>query len=259
MNFIKRTLRGIGTPFFHLRAKKPPLTEETVVNLAQLPATFENYRIAVVADTHFPDSLCTPAQILSAVRDAAPDCIFLAGDLTNRYNTHLDTTETVDFLQRLQTIAPCYAVTGNHEYKPARRAIYASLLSAADLPLIEDTFVSLEKGGDSLMVYGMCDREQTLPSPVPPCAILLTHYPHLAVKAADSGFALAVCGHAHGGQVRFSKRGLFAPGQSFFPKYISGAYTVGKLQMVVSRGLGDSSLPIRLNNPPHLPVIILKK
>ncbi len=258
MNCIKRSLRAVGAPLFFLRRKRSPVTEEIAVSLPQLPTAFLNYRIAVVSDTHFPDSLCTPQQILDALRIAKPDCIVLAGDLTNRYNTNINMQQTKAFLQDMQVVAPCYAIVGNHEYAPARRAVYTKLLQATNIPLIEDAFLYLEKNGNALPLYCVCDRQLPLPTPEQPYAILLTHYPHQAVTAADSGFALALCGHAHGGQVRLGKRGLFAPGQGLLAKYISGAYAVGNMTVVVSRGLGDSSLPIRIQNSAHLPVVILK-
>ncbi len=258
MNRIKRVLRTAGTPLFFLRRKHAPIIEEITVGLPQLPMVFEDYRIAVVSDTHFPDSLCTPPQILDALRTAKPDCIVLAGDLTNRYNTNIDAEQTKAFLRDMQTVAPCYAIVGNHEYAPTRRAVYTELLQAANIPLTEDAYVYPEKDGTALPLYCVCNRHFPLPTPAKPYAILLTHYPHQATANADSGFALTLCGHAHGGQVRLGKRGLFAPGQGFFAKYISGAYAVGNMTVVVSRGLGDSSLPIRIRNSAHLPVVTLK-
>ena len=60
-------------------------------------------------------------------------------------------------------------------------------------------------------------------------------------------------GHAHGGQVRLPViGGLFAPGQGFFPEYDSGLYTSGTTRMIVSRGLGSSSFPVRINDRPEI-------
>ncbi len=258
MNFIKYALRAMNNPLFSRRVKCPPVVEEIAVTLPQLPTAFQNYRIAVVSDTHFPDSLCTPQQILDALRAAQPDCIILAGDLTNRYNTNINTQETKAFLQNMQTIAPSYAIVGNHEYAPARHSVYTELLQAANIPLTEDAFLYLEKDENALPLYCVCNPKLPLPTPEQSYAILLTHYPHQAASNADSGFALALCGHAHGGQIRLGQRGLFAPGQGLFAKYISGAYTVRGITVVVSRGLGDSSLPVRIQNAAHLPVVILK-
>lgn len=65
-------------------------------------------------------------------------------------------------------------------------------------------------------------------------------------------------GHAHGGQIRIPFiGGIFAPHQGFFPKYTSGIHTQNNTTMVVSRGLGNSTFPFRINNRPELVVVTL--
>lgn len=69
----------------------------------------------------------------------------------------------------------------------------------------------------------------------------------------DACINLVLSGHAHGGQVRLPLIGaLFAPNQGLFPKYTAGLYSEGQTKMVVSRGLDNSSFPIRINNLPKL-------
>ena len=62
---------------------------------------------------------------------------------------------------------------------------------------------------------------------------------------------LIFSGHTHGGQFRLPLiGGLIAPSDSggFFPEYDGGLYTMGDSCMIVSRGLGNSILPFRINN-----------
>ncbi|MNP80788.1 phosphodiesterase YaeI [compost metagenome] len=67
-------------------------------------------------------------------------------------------------------------------------------------------------------------------------------------------------GHAHGGQFRIPfVGGLLAPNQGFFPKYTSGIYKEDNTSMIVSRGLGNSIFPFRINNSPELVVVTLEK
>ena len=70
---------------------------------------------------------------------------------------------------------------------------------------------------------------------------------------------LVLSGHAHGGQIRLPVvGGFFAPDQGLFPTYDAGQYTDGTTTMVVSRGLGNSLFPLRINNQPELVVVTLQ-
>ena len=65
-------------------------------------------------------------------------------------------------------------------------------------------------------------------------------------------------GHAHGGQVIIPfVGGLVAPNQGFFPEYTEGIHEINNTKMIISRGLGNSIIPIRVNNLPELVVIKL--
>ena len=90
--------------------------------------------------------------------------------------------------------------------------------------------------------------------------ILLSHRPEMNEIYSNNGFDLVFCGHAHGGQFRIPPIGaIYSPGQGFFPKYSEGPYLFGNTTMIVSRGLGNSSFPIRINNRPQVIVCQLEK
>ena len=97
--------------------------------------------------------------------------------------------------------------------------------------------------------------------------VLLSHHPeyfdlidsvHVAPEAPAEPTApsvpstpsvdLLLCGHTHGGQWRLFNRGLFAPGQGFFPKYSKGVYG----RMVISAGLTNTTWVPRINNPTEI-------
>ena len=240
---VKRTLLTLGAPLRHMQGHPAPQVEDIPIYIQGLPAAFSGYRIAVVSDLHLPYSLSTPQQVTDAVRKAAPDCIFIAGDLANRY-TRFDKDGIDAFLAALAAERGIY------------REDYRAAMQKANIPLPENAFVALERGGQTLPVYGVGYPPKTVTATDVP-ALLLLHHPEDAAAFKSAGFSLAVCGHAHGGQIGLGKRGLYAPGQGFFPQYVSGLYTVGDMALVVSRGLGDSSLSLRLHNPPHLPVLTL--
>ena len=87
--------------------------------------------------------------------------------------------------------------------------------------------------------------------------LLLSHRPELFPIYQKSGVDMVLCGHAHGGQFRLLHQGVFAPGQGVLPKYTGGVHVQGATAMVVSRGLGNSEFPLRLNNRPEIVKLIL--
>jgi predicted MPP superfamily phosphohydrolase len=94
--------------------------------------------------------------------------------------------------------------------------------------------------------------------------LLLTHYPQYFdyynkdYQYSDYKIDLILAGHAHGGLIRLPfLKGLFAPEQGFFPRYTSGLYQKNDVSMIVSRGLGNSGFPFRINNPPDVVVVNL--
>ena len=69
---------------------------------------------------------------------------------------------------------------------------------------------------------------------------------------------LVFSGHAHGGQFRLPLvGGIVAPNQGVFPKYDAGVYTEDNTNMIVSRGVGNSIIPFRVNNRPEVILIEL--
>ena len=83
--------------------------------------------------------------------------------------------------------------------------------------------------------------------------ILLAHDPYHFRDYVKTGADLVLSGHIHGGIVRLpGGRGLLSPRYTFFPKYSGGLYKKKGCSMIVSRGLGDHSIPIRINNKPEI-------
>ncbi|MBE5877963.1 MAG: metallophosphoesterase [Lachnospiraceae bacterium] len=86
--------------------------------------------------------------------------------------------------------------------------------------------------------------------------ILLSHRPELFEEYCSIGADVVLTGHAHGGQFRMDGvGGLYAPSQGWFPEYDSGVYHSDDTYMVVSRGLGNSGFPYRINNPPEIVIV----
>jgi predicted MPP superfamily phosphohydrolase len=89
--------------------------------------------------------------------------------------------------------------------------------------------------------------------------VLLSHKPNLLPLYAETGMDLVFSGHAHGGQFRIPFiGGIVAPNQGLFPKYDAGLFGEKETNMIVSRGIGNSIIPFRFNNPPEVIIIELQ-
>ena len=250
-------------------------SEMTIVN-PKIPAELDAFCIAQISDLHNAQFGTGNRRLLEMVRAAQPDCIALTGDLVDSRRTDLHVA--VSFARQAVQIAPVYYVPGNHE---ARLAEYAQLkagLQRVGVVVLEDQCVLLEHNGGIMALAGLRDpgfayagRMQLVPAAIQKklmalldrrelYSILLVHRPEWIGAYACGGADLVLSGHAHGGQFRLPLLGgLFAPGQGIFPKYHAGLYTVGSTNLVVSRGVGNSLFPFRVNNRPEVVVVRLRR
>lgn len=234
------------------------LTSITVTE-ENLPAGFDGYRIAHVSDLHNSGLW---AKAIARLKEAKPDIICITGDLVDA--NHTDVEAALAFAAEAVQIAPCYYIPGNHEEKLAE-SVYAALtdgLRALGVSVLCDVYDILTCGGDTVSLGGLgfADTQKNIAlGSTGGYRILLAHHPEYFADYAAEGFDLVLSGHAHGGQFRLPFiGGLVAPGQGFFPEYDSGVYTDGSTDMVVSRGIGNSIIPIRFANRPEVILIELR-
>ena len=238
------------------RRELPIEVDPIPVFLPDLPEAFHGARIAVVADVHLPDAMVSLSRLVKCVALQQPDAIFLPGDLTNSY-TDFAESDLREWAQALAAIAPCYAIPGNHEWRLEREAAYAAILQECGVHYLCDSYADWTMGGKTLRLFGMGKRRPAPLAVKDQPTVVLAHKPEYLPYYQRARWDLVICGHAHGGQIRVAGHSVYAPGQGLFPRYTDGFYTAGRTTMVVSRGLGNSSVPVRLNNRPHLPLVLL--
>lgn len=250
-------------------------TTEVNVTSARLPAGFEGFRIAQVSDLHNAQFGKDNEKLLTMLRAARPDIVVFTGDLIDCRN--LDIPVALSFAREAVKIAPCYYVTGNHEARVDHIG-FPDQLRSLGVTVLRNEAVILERNGDTITLMGVDDPTFEVDYMTGDCrpvmtaalealtvetqgyTVLLSHRPEWFSLYRDFDIDLVFSGHAHGGQFRLPfVGGMIAPNQGFFPQYDAGVCTEGNTSMVVSRGLGPSIIPLRINNRPELVVVELHR
>ena len=239
-----------------------------------VPQNFHGFRIAQVSDLHNAEFGEGNSKLLELLSQTEPDIIVLTGDLIDSRQT--DIKIALAFARKAMKIAPVYFVSGNHE---ARVSEYEGLkmgLAEAGVIVLENQIVEITREGDSITLMGIDDPSfqesylfgdaegvtkqaiESLQRESDGYTILLSHRPELFDLYVETEMDLVFSGHAHGGQFRLPFiGGLVAPNQGFFPKYDAGLFSEENTNMIVSRGVGNSIVPLRFNNRPEIIVVML--
>lgn len=253
---------------------KALVTTEIVVNDSRIPSSFSGFRIVQVSDLHNATFGKENKNLVKAVIDAKPDIIVLTGDMVDTKRRDIDVV--LSFAEEITPTAPVYFVTGNHDVKVLGREYLLEGLEKRGVVVLRNEKVELERNGEKITLMGIDDPKflddfmkdddktntknaiKSLMGDDENYKILLAHRAEMIDVFAQTGVNLVFSGHAHGGQIRISgKGGILAPGQGWFPKYDAGLYEKENTKMIVSRGLGNSTFPFRINNRPEIVVAVL--
>lgn len=244
----------------------------------------KNFRAVVLADLHNKCYGKGNENLLTAIKECKPDLILIAGDmLTAKPGKSPDIA--LHFLEELVKEYPVYYANGNHEH---RLKLYAGKygemgqnfekgLKEAGIRLLVNAHTVLPEAG--IAIYGSeIDRfyykrfkvqnmerdylDKLLGKPdQKKYTILLAHNPDYFPQYAAWGADLVLSGHVHGGMVRipFWGRGVVSPNVRLFPKYDGGVFRQDGSLMLLSRGLGMHTIPLRLFNPGEVLVVDFRK
>lgn len=249
---------------------------EIIITNDKIPQSFSGYRIAQISDLHNTEFGDDNAKLIEKLKECKPDIIVLTGDLVDSYHTDIDVS--IAFAEKAVQIAPSYFVTGNHEARIEKYNELLDRLANTGVTVLQNDSVILEKNNETFTLLGVSDpsfqadylfNEESsvmnstlvdLMKGINGYTVLLSHRPELFDTYVSNKVDLVLSGHAHGGQFRLPfVGGIVAPGQGLFPKYDGGLYTEKNTSMVVSRGIGNSIIPFRVNNRPEIVVVELSR
>ena len=249
---------------------------EYTVESEELPKAFNGFRIAHVSDLHDAEIGKNNEKLLSLLKESSPDIIAITGDIVDCNRIDIDLS--LNFVKEAVKIAPCYYVTGNHEawLTDENFSKLEKGLLEHGVKILRGESVFIEKDGEKISLSGIDDSDFAMKNNSSPISqmsvenikkisdfegfkIFLSHRPEYFENYVEADINLVLSGHAHGGQFRVPfVGGIYAPNQGFFPEYDSGICEKNNTKMSVSRGIGNSVFPFRLNNRPEIVLIELK-
>ncbi len=249
-------------------------------------------RIAVITDLHICEpwlGLDRLQRIVSRTNVLGADAIFLLGDyvrggrmaLWSRVVEHADWAAV---LGGLKAPLGVHAVLGNHDWwedievqrRRAGPVKSKAALEAVGIPVYENDAFRFEKDGWPFWIAGLGDQWAFWPrrhsgeredayqgvddltatldkvtdnEPV----ILMVHEPDIFPQV-PSRVALTLAGHTHGGQVRIAGYAPIVPSR-YGQRYLYGHIVEDGRNLIVSAGLGCSTLPVRFGAPPEIVVV----
>lgn len=239
-------------------------------------------RFVLLSDLHNKVYGTKNDKVIEAIRRINPDFIVLAGDLVTS-QLREDMTPGIELLRTLRQDYRIYYGLGNHESKMRQRPDqfgdkYDRLIRAVsgkNVSVLKNEAVFLPEynlkitGLDLDLNYFAHFKiqkmkpgylQETLPEcEKEKCNILIAHNPDYFEEYAQWGADLVLSGHVHGGIMRLPLLGgVIAPSYKIFPKYDGGVFRTGSAAMLLGRGMGSHTIPLRFFNPAELYDVQLK-
>lgn len=230
--------------------------------------------IAQVSDLHNTSFGKNNHRLIKQIKKYKPDIITITGDLIDSSKTNINIA--MNFIKQVVKIAPTYYVPGNHEaWNLSAYSQLKNKLKKAGVVVLEGDVKQLIVDHNKINILGILDPDfigeagideldvantdlDTLNYESDNYTILLAHRPELVRAYNERNIDLVLTGHAHGGQFRIEGLGgLIAPNQGIMPKYTEGMHRSKdkNTTMIISRGLGNSVIPLRINNNPELVIV----
>jgi predicted MPP superfamily phosphohydrolase len=234
------------------------------VTNAELPVSglapmLDGLRVGLLTDVHH--SRMVPARDVTIAVEllmaARPDLIVLGGDYVT-WGERAYVQPVAELLAPLAAPHGVFAILGNHDDDRDMPAA----LTAKKFTVLKDQRTRIHVRGEPLEIAGIrfwtrraADVARVLRG-AQDTTILLAHDPRRLTQAAALNVPAVLSGHTHGGQVVMPGVGAIARRQ--FP-VIAGLGRQANTNIFVSRGVGTVYVPIRVNCPPEVAVVTLRR
>lgn len=224
-----------------------------------LPPALDGLRISLITDIHH--SRIVPAadvvQAIDLAMSARPDLIVLGGDYVT-FGDRDFVGPVAELLGSLQAPHGVFAVLGNHDDDRDMPAA----LTGKGFVVLKDQRTQLSIRGETLTLAGIrfwtrrAENIARILRGAEGTLLLLAHDPRRLVEAASLKVPAVLSGHTHGGQIVLPGVGVIA--RRSFPVW-SGLGQQGDTSIFVSRGVGTIYVPVRINCPPEVALLTLRR
>lgn len=284
--FIFFLTLGILLLLFFIWEMKQLAVQKYTVSFTALPKLFDGCRIVLLSDLHGNRFGKNQERLLLEIERQKPDYIMIAGDMvTDCYGKSVP--RVLNLLTALCRRYTVYYEPGNHETralcqgeeKARQYREFCEAVKKTGVHYMENQRACIERGSQKIFVYGLSlermyfgklwwcrtpskqHLEELLGKPEPgEFLLLLAHHPDYFPVYEGWGANLVLSGHIHGGIAKLPYiGGVLSPTMKLFPKYDGGMYQgEGEdTKMILSRGLGSHTIPLRPFNPPELVVVTM--
>jgi predicted MPP superfamily phosphohydrolase len=244
--------------------------ERIDVPIAGLPSAFDGYRIALLADLHYPrwTNRAFVRRALTLANKFDPDLLAIPGDICDRH-PYQDAfvPSLAGLFDMARTRDGIVATLGNHDHGMGAAGLRRELAAHTPVRLIENRAILIERDGQQIAVGGVGDLWDGIVAPfqafadVPPGIprLLLSHNPDVAeFISPDVHVDLMLSGHTHGGQVRFPFGPAPHVGSRYGNKFRAGLVQGKGCRVYVTRGV-CSARHVRFWCPPEVTGITLRR
>jgi uncharacterized protein len=222
-------------------------------------------RVAFASDFHAgaTTSLKVLDAACAALEALKPDVLLLGGDFVTMRAEYI--RDLAELLAAVHAPLGKFGVFGNHDLR-ANRAMLEHALASAGVTLLANEVVRLPAPHDDVSIAGLDDPIRGLPrgdimDGMTAVRIVLMHAPDGLLAVGNRPYDLAVCGHTHGGQITLPGGMIpYLPAGKLSREYPMGLYRLGPegdRALLVSRGVGCSTIPIRLRARPQVHLITI--
>jgi uncharacterized protein len=241
-----------------------------------LNPVLNNFRIVLISDLHADRHTDSKrfGNYIDKVNILKPHLVLIGGDMISGNPRYIDTA--AEYVGKIKAQYGVFSCRGDHDYWAYRPDMQRSLfeitnaLGKYNVPMLNNENLRLDIHGAKILVsfitYTYPDKinpevlDRLLSDKKEDLNILLLHQPEGGIpeKAAQMNYDLMLAGHTHGGQITFLFPFFNLSPTLIETRYVRGNFHIGNMLLVVTRGLGMSLVPIRLNSTPEITVITIK-